>query len=195
MKIIFDTETTGLPKNYNAPASDLNNWPRICQLSWIVIEDSYDGKNHIEVGDFIIKPDGWVIPEEVSKIHGITQKMAEETGVPIKDALRAFIEAVRKVNTIIAHNISFDDKVVGAEIFRMSGNAEYWESLKAGKKMICTMKSSINFCALPNLKWPKLVELHQELFGTEFEGAHNALFDVLACAKCYQELVKIKVIV
>jgi len=194
MKIIFDTETTGLPRNWNAPVSDINNWPRIVQLSWIVIDDNYDGKNHIEIGDLIIKPDGWIIPQDASRIHGITQEIAQEKGVPIKDALRQFIEAVRKANTIIAHNISFDDRVVGAEIFRMAGNAEYWESLKAGKKMVCTMKSSINFCNLPKLKWPKLVELHQELFGTEFEGAHNALFDVLACAKCYQELVVKKII-
>ena len=195
MKLVFDTETTGLPKSWSAPASDVNNWPRIVQLSWILIDDNYDGSNYIEMGDLIIKPDGWEIPVEVSNIHGITQEIAHEKGIPIKEALQRFIEAVKKADTIIAHNISFDDRVVGAEIFRMAGNAEYWESLKAGKKMVCTMKSSINFCNLPKLKWPKLVELHQELFGNEFEGTHNALFDVLACAKCYQELVVKKIIV
>ena len=34
MFLIFDTETTGLPKKWNAPISDSANWPRCIQLAW-----------------------------------------------------------------------------------------------------------------------------------------------------------------
>lgn len=37
MKYLFiDTETTGLPKEYDAPYTDIDNWPRLVQLAWIV---------------------------------------------------------------------------------------------------------------------------------------------------------------
>jgi len=29
MYLFFDTETTGLPRNWKAPVTDLDNWPRM----------------------------------------------------------------------------------------------------------------------------------------------------------------------
>ena len=69
----FDTETTGLPKNWKAPVTDLNNWPRLVQLAYLCCDN--DG-NEISSGDFIIKPEGFSIPAQVSKIHGITNESA-----------------------------------------------------------------------------------------------------------------------
>ena len=34
MYLIFDTETTGLPKRWGAPISDTDNWPRCIQIAW-----------------------------------------------------------------------------------------------------------------------------------------------------------------
>jgi DNA polymerase-3 subunit epsilon len=62
---------------------------------------------------------------------------------------------------------------------------------------ICTMMKSTSFCKLPakrGYKWPKLDELHQTLFGCDFEGAHDAGSDVLATVKCFFELVRLGVI-
>jgi DNA polymerase III epsilon subunit-like protein len=53
------------------------------------------------------------------------------------------------------------------------------------------MQSSTDFCRLPGrygFKWPTLQELHGILFGEPMEGAHRALSDVRACARCYGEL-------
>jgi hypothetical protein len=30
--LFFDTETTGVPKDYKAPSSDTDNWPRLQEL-------------------------------------------------------------------------------------------------------------------------------------------------------------------
>jgi DNA polymerase III subunit alpha len=56
MFLIFDTETTGLPLNYNAPIEDLNNWPRVVQISWQLHE--LNGQL-VEHKNFIIKSEGY----------------------------------------------------------------------------------------------------------------------------------------
>lgn len=59
------------------------------------------------------------------------------------------------------------------------------------------MESSTNFCAIPSnwgLKWPTLTELHTKLFKEGFDGAHDALDDVKACARSFFELTKMGVI-
>ena len=66
--LFFDVETTGLPFNYKAPYTQLDNWPRIVQLSWLIAD--FDGAI-LKESDNIIKVD-FEIPQEVSRIHGIT---------------------------------------------------------------------------------------------------------------------------
>ncbi len=73
MYLFFDTETTGLPQNWKAPVTDLNNWPRMIQIAWILCDDK---GNRIESDDFIIKPENFEIPKDASTIHGIsTEKL------------------------------------------------------------------------------------------------------------------------
>jgi len=183
MYLFFDTETTGLPKNWNSPVTDLNNWPRIVQLAYILYDIS---GNKISEGDFIIKPNGFIIPQDSSLIHGISNDRAIIEGQPLLSVLQHFNSKMEQANFLVAHNISFDEKIVGAEFLR-SGISNNIES----KNKICTMKKSTNFCAIngPNgYKWPKLSELHYKLFGMGFEEAHNASVDIQATAKCFWEL-------
>ena len=80
--LFFDTETTGVPKNYKAPSSDLENWScRLVQLSWIVKNDKQE---ELSRGNFIVKPDGFEIPTEASDIHGITTEKALAEGLELK---------------------------------------------------------------------------------------------------------------
>ena len=67
--LFLDTETTGLPRNYDAPSSDTRNWPRLVQLSWLLTTSK--GKI-INKGNYIVKPKGFVIPKASSDIHGIS---------------------------------------------------------------------------------------------------------------------------
>ena len=84
MYIIFDTETTGLPKNWNAPISDLDNWPRAIQIAWQV----HDELGHlVEHKDFLIRPDGFDIPYDAERIHGISTALAEQEGVSMAEML------------------------------------------------------------------------------------------------------------
>lgn len=185
--LFFDTETTGLPSNWQAPVSDLGNWPRLVQIAWVLYENGVEVSN----GDFIIKPDGFSIPADSSNIHGITTEIAEKEGVLLEIVLNKFQDLVARADFLVAHNISFDEKIVGAEFLRKNMP----NSLLA-KKTICTKEMSTNFCAIPHInghggyKWPKLSELHLKLFGAEFIDFHNAFADVAATAKCFWEMKK-----
>lgn len=184
MLLFFDTETTGIPNNWNAPASQIDNWPRMVQLAWM----QYDIQgNLILKRNHIIKPDGYTIPNEAAAIHGITTEYALENGSDIKFVLSEFTEVVNASNLLIAHNIDFDEKIIGAEYIRIG--------LKSNINKIqrlCTMKTTTNFCKIPGkygYKWPTLLELHRYLFDSDFTDAHEASVDVKICAKCYFELV------
>ncbi len=184
MYLVFDTETTGLPKNYQAPLDDFLNWPRIVQIAWSL----YDAEgNHWESYSYIIKPDGFVISEEVAKIHRISQERALKEGIPLEQALEHFLKDVQKATYLVAHNIDFDEKIVGSELLR-SGREN---NLRTANK-ICTMKSSAAVLKIDNnrggYKWPNLTELYTFLFNTNFSEAHDAAFDVRACAECFFEL-------
>ncbi len=182
MYLFFDTETTGLPRNYNAPASDLENWSRLVQLAFVVADEN---GNIFQKENFIIKPSGFEIPREASNIHGITTEIANEKGLILKDVMSSFYKIIKKCDCVVAHNISFDEKIVDAELIRCK-----FGEIVCTKERVCTMRSSTEFCQLPNMKWPKLQELHEKLFGCKFEEAHNALADVEATVKCFFELKK-----
>lgn len=186
MYLFFDTETTGLPRNWKAPVTDLNNWPRLVQLAFLY----YDKKgNKISSGDYIIIPQGFTIPTDASKIHGITTERAIREGQPIRSVLENFQALIAQASYLVAHNMSFDEKIVGAEFLRNGMK----NSIQT-KAKICTMERTTNFCAIDGpygYKWPKLSELHYKLFRTAFDEAHNAAVDITATAKCFWELKKL----
>jgi DNA polymerase III epsilon subunit-like protein len=188
MYLFFDMETTGIPRNYKAPASDLRNWPRLVQLAWLVADEH---ANELASAEFIIKPNGFTIPDDAARIHGITTEMAMKDGVELATVLREIAPQIENASALIAHNIPFDEKILGAEFLRAG-----YLNLVESKERRCTMQSATNFCGLPGMygfKWPTLQELHLKLFSEPFEGAHQALVDVRACARCYFELKRLNV--
>jgi formylglycine-generating enzyme required for sulfatase activity len=150
-----------------------------------------DGKK-ISGGDFIIKPEGFIIPEDASRVHGITTERANKEGIALATVLQLFNSMINQAEVLVAHNMNFDEKIVGAEFLRLG-----MENPVPAKRKICTMESATNFCALSGpygYKWPKLAELHEKLFQTGFEEAHNAANDINATAKCFWELKRIGII-
>lgn len=183
MLLFFDTETSGLPRSHKAPATDLDNWPRMVQLAWHLID--LDG-NRQEAFEAIISPEDFSIPQEAAQVHGITNERAKVEGQPLSEVLHRFLISLREADTLIAHNIAFDENVVGAELLRC-----FLPNPLPSFQRQCTMLASTELCALPGRygpKWPKLEELHNFLFGSGFGGAHNALVDVEATVRCFFEL-------
>ena len=188
MFLIFDTETTGLPRNYNAPLTDSDNWPRMIQVAW-QLHDTYGNLLHSK--SIIVKPDGYTIPFNSVQIHGITNERAIEEGQDLKAILQEFVTIVSQSNYLCGHNIEFDNNIVGAELLRCG-----LDNILASKPFIDTKNDqTTSYCAIPGgrggkFKWPTLTELYTKLFNDTFAEAHNAAFDVLATGKVFFEIIK-----
>ena len=146
----------------------------------------------LDRGNFIIKPEGYSIPIQSSKIHGITTERAIREGSVLQDVLQNFQILMIESRYLVAHNMSFDEKIVGAEFLR-SGMKNNIPS----KSLICTMLASTDYCAIKGpygYKWPKLPELHYKLFNESFAEAHNASVDIEITAKCFWEMKRRSII-
>ena len=189
MYLFFDTETTWLPKDWHAPVSDTANWPRVVQIAW----REYGANGEPGRGEVhLVRPEGFSIPADATRIHGITTSRALREGIPLEEALHRFNKALLRSTVLVAHNIEYDEKIVGAEFLRKNITTPMLQKI-----CICTMKASTEHCNIPGpygLKWPSLSELHFTLFHDVFAETHNAEVDVAVCAKCFFQLVKLGVI-
>ena len=188
MYLIFDTETTGLPKRWNAPLSDSENWPRCIQIAWQI----HDAKGEVVAHeDYLIHPDGFTIPFDSEQVHGISTALAEDQGIPLEEVLEKFHTALDQVDYVVGHNVSFDRNIMGAEYLR-SGLEDVLEN----KAVIntCTEETA-QLCQLPGgrggkFKLPTLSELYRFLFQESFMEAHNATADVEATSRAFLELLR-----
>ena len=192
MFIIYDTETTGLPRDWNAPITDSDNWPRLVQLAWQL----HDGSGKlVNRGNFIVKPDGFTIPYNAAKVHGITTERAEADGHPLQEVINDFLIDLGRSTHVVGHNIEFDLNIVGAELHRLQMETGVLMDMES----IDTKDAGTDYCKIPGgrggkFKWPTLTELHEKLFGHGFAEAHDAAYDVDATAKCFFGLVTEKVL-
>jgi DNA polymerase III epsilon subunit-like protein len=182
--LCFDTETTGLPIRKENGEKE---YPYIVQISWMI----YDTKERdisTRYDTIISIPKEVEIPEVCIRIHGITKKKSDRYGIPIEMALEHFIDDLKTVDRVIAHNISFDRSMIGAECKRH--NIEEPFQYIPLHKQECTMKSNIIFCNLPKRKYPKLIELHEKLFPSDHlllnhNVLHDSFADVMITLRCY----------
>ena len=188
MYLIFDTETTGLPKKWNAPVSDSDNWPRCIQLAWQLHDET--GKLSSN-NSFLIKPENFDIPFESEKVHGVSTALAMKDGLVLKEVINRFLIDLKKSKYLVGHNVKFDINIIGAELYRL-GIVSNFSQLKVIDT--CT-EITANLCKLPGgrsgkFKFPTLIELHDFLFRDSFEHAHNASADVEATARSFFELIR-----
>ena len=187
MYLIFDTETTGLPRDFNAPITDTDNWPRVVQLAWQLHDEAGE---LISQKDFIIKPNGFNIPFESERVHGISTELAQTRGVELEEVLAQFSKDLNRANFMVGHNLKFDINVLGAEFIRLNQDTP----LQKPVLDTCTEKTAL-LCQIPGgrggrFKLPTLTELHEYLFQESFSEAHNATADVESTARCFLELIR-----
>lgn len=180
--LVFDTETTGKAE-FKSPYTD-NRQPHIVQIGAQLLDAQFKVRHEI---NFVIKPDGWTVPDEAAAIHGITHADAVACGIPLVDAMRAFSALARSADTLVAHNLSFDSLVICAAMHRLGFVGDRW--IKASHVEFCTMKATTPLCKLPgnygDFKWPRLEEAYRYCFAKEMVGAHDAMADVRACAEIF----------
>ncbi|MCA0131577.1 DNA polymerase III subunit alpha [Winogradskyella alexanderae] len=188
MYLIFDTETTGLPKRWDAPITDTDNWPRAIQIAW-QLHDAMG--NCLDHQDYLIKPDGFNIPFDAEKIHGISTELAQEQGVPLLEVLEKFNIVLEQSKFVVGQNVGFDLNIMGAEFVR-ENIANQLQELPVLDT--CT-EHTAELCQIPGgrggkFKLPTLTELHEFLFDEPFAEAHNATADVEATTRCFLELIR-----
>ncbi|WP_338357846.1 DNA polymerase III subunit alpha, partial [Yeosuana marina] len=189
MYLIFDTETTGLPKRWDAPITDVDNWPRCIQIAW-QLHDAMG--NCIEHQDYLVQPDGFNIPYDAEKIHGISTELAQEQGIPLVEVLEKFNKALSKTKFVVGQNVKFDLNIMGAEFVR----EDIANPLQELPVLDTCTEHTASLCQIPGgrygkFKLPTLTELHEFLFKVPFAEAHNATADVEATTRCFFELVRL----
>ncbi len=191
MYLIFDTETTGLPKKWAAPISDTDNWPRCVQIAWQLHDEM---GNLLEHQDYLIQPEGFNIPYDAERIHGISTELAQQQGVTLREMLDKFNTALSKAKFIVGQNLGFDVNIMGCEFYRMG-----IQSPMSSMPILDTCTEvTASLLKLPGgrggkFKLPTLTELHQYLFSQPFAEAHNATADVEATTRCFLELIRTEV--
>jgi len=187
--LVFDTETTGLPEK-NASILEVDKWPHIIQLSYLIYDTI---NNKIETFyDFIINIHDNIISDESIKLHKITKEKSNNEGLCIRDVLNKFNSDIKNVDLLVAHNISFDKRIIMVECIR-NNISQYFTRNKIKKPEYCTMKESINICKIERIssignkyfKYPTLTELYVYLFNNLPKVVHNSLADILICLRCY----------
>jgi len=208
--LVFDVETTGLlPKN--TESATINDYPYIIQFSFVIYD--LEKNETIKSYDSYIKiPETVEIPEFISKLTGITNKICETCGVSIIDAIRHFHEAYIMCDGLVAHNMDFDKTMIEIEMERnrsiiLEKNPECFVLFNKTYETInkidrfCTMKNGKNICNIfketikdgeiilkKSAKFPKLAELYEKLFDETPENLHNSMVDVSACLRCYLKM-------
>lgn len=204
--LIFDTETTGLPKSKIISQDTLDKWPHIVQFSYLIFDTSLN--TILETKDYIIQiPREIEISEGSIALHGITNEISKKDGVSIEVVLQEFFISLKKVDLLVGHNISFDINMIYIELLRIIYFKEYHQNLITSykydlhfltnfKNIYCTMQESIDFCNIKAIsklgkeymKFPKLSELHERLFKTNPKNLHNSLVDILITLRCFMKL-------
>jgi len=178
--LFFDLETNGLPKRKNAESWQVELWPRVVQLAWVVKSSS--GKT-LEEKSYIVKPNRWRIPKDAREVHGISYQQAKEEGVGIDEVLAAFSEASAKCDAAIAHYLEFREGTLAAEFFR--------------KELACPLDSidcvdindftnDISMRAYSQ----SLNSLYQSTIKDDWQTKNNALDDALALSRIFFSLIE-----
>lgn len=185
MFFFFDLETTGFGLKRHMVRFDYERHPRIVQIGWLLAKPTGEVVNRMQ---FVIRPNGFEIPQSATDVHGISTEVAHEVGVDIDLILDRIKLDIDRADEIIAHNIQYDAPTLSAEFIR-SDRADPL----SGKRFYCTMRESKQFCGMLDRnrrpKMPSLKELHHKLFEREFLQ-HDAGSDSEAVMNCFFEMVR-----
>ncbi len=196
MKImVFDTETTRLPL-WKEP-SEHPGQPHLCQFTAVLV-DGLSGQE-LDYVDMLIRPDGWTIPDEVSKIHGISQARALEEGLPEKAAVSQFLRLTGEADLVVGFGVAFDMRIMRIAMLRAGVSKAACDLLMSDMQTRCVMQQATPIAKIPptdkmmatgrkTFKQPNLGEAVRAILGEEMDDAHDARVDVLYTVRLYFHL-------
>lgn len=177
--LTLDLETTGFPNStldLDSPAQ-----PHLVEIGCLLHDDGHLAAQ----ANLIVRPDGWTIPEQTVKIHGITQEQALRVGVGEHLATALILELAYVADTVIAHNVEFDLSVLEVACARHKMRL-------LERPTFCTMNRMTDICHIPRSgggwKWPSLQEAYAHIGGSADKQWHSALTDAKASHEIYRWL-------
>lgn len=172
--IIFDTETTGLLKPI---PTNIKFQPFITEFYACKIDKNLNFVDELET---MIKPP-IPISEEITKITGISDETVKNAP-PFLLCYEKIYNFFKDANYVVGHNVEFDINVLHYELMRHDFDKKFCYPMNH----ICTIEKSYHY----QNKRLKLQQLHEYLFGKQFDSAHRAKYDVMATVRCFIEMVK-----
>ncbi len=179
--LFVDTETSGLPKNWELPYSNNTNWPYILQIAWIIYKA--DG-TEIKRENHYLKGTGFRIKPSAIKIHHITTEYLHKNGEDKKEVMMKLSQDLERYQPmLVAHFIELDYHMLNVEFHRTG-----IKSAIAELPRFCTMKASVPYVINPNFKYLKLNRFYKTLFNKKPEVLHNALSDATLMSEIFFHL-------
>jgi DNA polymerase-3 subunit epsilon len=181
--LFIDTETSGLPKKWDQPYCNNDNWPYAVQISWIVYtSDMVEVKRQ----DHYIKDNDFQIAPSAFEIHGITPEYLLQYGEWRKDVMTMLANDLTQYEPlVIGHFIELDLNIAGVEFYRTG-----MPNPLAHLNSFCTMLATTQMVQNPQVKYLRLNQLYELLFNKPLNRQHNALADAEATAECFFEMLK-----
>ena len=190
--LIFDTETTGLPPRDDIP---VEQYPWMTQLAAILFDDL---QPVMQMSCFFNDSRINIPKEQFFLDHGMTNEFVKKNGVTYRFGLQAFEAMACRADQLVAHNISFDWKIILATL----GRIDYFlmdEKFHTRTK-ICTKLTLTPHLKIPNpygyegYKWPNLQEAYKAMVKEKgFKGEHDAMNDVYALGAIFFACVEQRV--
>ena len=180
--IAFDFETSGLPKGRKPVTQEtLGQYDTCRAVSLSAARFSSKGRL-IDTFDAMVYPEGFEISPGSVAIHGITEEMAKSKGRPFLQVFADFMTFIGpRTKTLVAHNAKFDVSVLRSEMLRHGIDLSLIEDLN--------FRCTLELYRERFLKPIRLGVLYEEIFGEQFENAHNSLADCIACGRVYPYVI------
>jgi DNA polymerase-3 subunit epsilon len=179
--LFVDTETSGMPTNWQRPYAEPGAWPHIAQVAWLLYGP--DGEL-VKSENHYVRPSDYDISPASGRIHGLTLAFLQEHGEPRRTVMqRLHDDLVRYRPLVVGHFLALDFHMVGVSFHR----SELSNPL-VGLPTFCTMRFTERFMQPVRQQYLRLADLYHRQFGRPMLNQHDALADAEATAQCYFEM-------
>jgi DNA polymerase-3 subunit epsilon len=179
--VVFDLETTGV---------DVETDRIVTAFFGVLDRHGVVVKGY----DFVVKPEGYIIPDEASDIHGVTTEYALANGDDGAGVVRRLAEAIMRYCReqglpLVGHNLAYDLTLFDREVLRYHPGRSV-EKLLRGVTVVDTLVLDKHYDQYR--KGKRTLIAAAEVYGVELseEEAHGAQADAIASGRIFLKMLE-----